>query len=139
MRQKLIFSVLLLILVIGLFFLILRNTQSTTSNYQKIETSTDTTAIENGVHINTGLIEAEGLHLVIAHCTSCHSAKLITQNRLSKEGWQETIKWMQETQNLWDLGNDEEAVVNYLAKNYAPTDIGRRASLKNIEWYSLKD
>ena len=93
--------------------------------------------IENGVHVRTGFIEDDGLMLVVNNCTNCHSSKLVTQNRMSKERWLATIRWMQEAQNLWDLGANEEAIVNYLAKNYAPTSKGRRQNLKNIDWYEL--
>ncbi len=94
--------------------------------------------IENGIHLRTGFAEGAGLQLVINNCTTCHSAKLVTQNRMSKEQWKSTIRWMQETQNLWDLGANEEAIVNYLATYYAPTEKGRRQNLANIEWYNLK-
>lgn len=94
--------------------------------------------IENGIHVRTGFVDGEGLNLVIANCTNCHSAKLVTQNRMSRERWEATIDWMQKTQNLWDLGENEEAIVNYLATHYAPTSVGRRQNLKNIEWYDLK-
>ena len=94
--------------------------------------------IEDGVHLRTGFVEGDGLRLVINNCTSCHSAKLVTQNRMSKERWLATIRWMQETQNLWDLGANEEAIVNYLATHYAPVKSGRRKNLDNIEWYELK-
>lgn len=94
--------------------------------------------IENGIHVATGFVEDEGMQLVIQNCTSCHSAKLVTQNRLSKEGWQATIKWMQETQNLWPLGPNEEKIIDYLAKNYGPVSKGRRQNLQNIEWYDLE-
>ena len=57
---------------------------------------------------------------------------------MSKERWLATIRWMQETQNLWDLGENETAIVNYLAKNYAPNKVGRRQNLTNIDWYELK-
>lgn len=95
--------------------------------------------IENGIHLRTGFVEGEGLQLVINNCTTCHSAKLVTQNRMSKERWQSTIRWMQETQNLWDLGANEEPIVNYLATHYAHTEKGRRQNLANIEWYNLED
>ncbi|WP_281540619.1 monoheme cytochrome C [Maribacter aestuarii] len=94
--------------------------------------------IENGVHLRTGFVEGEGLRLVINNCTNCHSAKLVTQNRMSKERWLATIRWMQETQNLWDLGVNEEVIVNYLAKYYAPVKNGRRKNLNNIDWYELE-
>ena len=44
---------------------------------------------------------------------------------------------MQETQKLWDLGGDEVVILDYLEKNYAPKEHGRRTPLKNIEWYEL--
>jgi cytochrome c1 len=94
--------------------------------------------IENGIHIRTGLIDAEGLMTVVNNCTNCHSAKLVTQNRMNKERWIATIRWMQETQNLWDLGNNEEIIVNYLVTNYPVKKKGRREILSNVEWYELK-
>ncbi|MFT4662877.1 MAG: hypothetical protein ACI8XB_003170 [Patiriisocius sp.] len=92
--------------------------------------------IENGIHLGTGLKDGDGMFVVIANCTNCHSAKLVTQNSMTAERWNETIKWMQETQNLWDLGENQEVIVNYLVKNYPPKKSGnRRANLANIEWY----
>ncbi len=93
--------------------------------------------IENGIHLATGFVDGEGLTEVIQNCTNCHSAKLVTQNRMTEEGWVATIRWMQETQNLWDLGDQEELIVNYLATNYAPQKKGRREVLTDIEWYTL--
>jgi len=93
--------------------------------------------IQNGIHIRTGFIADDGLNIVISTCTACHSSKLVTQNSATKEGWTDMIRWMQETQNLWDLGDNEEIIVNYLSKNYGPKDIGRRKNLEKIEWYKL--
>ncbi|WP_422857837.1 monoheme cytochrome C [Flagellimonas sp. S174] len=95
--------------------------------------------VENGIHVATGFIDANGLTEVIQNCTNCHSAKLVTQNRMTKEGWVATIRWMQETQNLWDLGKNEEIIVNYLATNYAPDKKGRRDILTDIDWYTLEE
>lgn len=94
--------------------------------------------IENGIHMRTGLVEAEGLMPVVNNCTNCHSAKLITQNRMTKERWIATIRWMQETQNLWDLGANEDIIIDYLVQNYPPQKKGRRQRLNNINWYELK-
>ena len=99
----------------------------------------DEDRIEKGIHVRTGLVEAEGLMTVVNNCTNCHSAKLVTQNRMTAEGWNTTIKWMQETQNLWNLGGNQEIIVNYLVANYPPIAKGRRMILTDIEWYELKD
>lgn len=95
--------------------------------------------IENGIHVRTGFVEGEGLMTVVNNCTNCHSAKLVTQNRMNEEGWRATIVWMQETQNLWDLGKNEDIIVNYLATYYAPEKKGRRQNLADIEWYVLEN
>ena len=80
----------------------------------------------------------EGVEIVINNCTGCHSSKLVTQNRASREGWKATIQWMQKTQNLWELGDNEEIILDYLSKHYAPEEKGRRANLDSIEWYVLE-
>jgi len=54
--------------------------------------------------------------LVLGTCTICHSAKLILQNRMTRERWDETITWMQETQGLWELDADSRGkILDYLA------------------------
>ncbi len=100
----------------------------------------DRDRIVDGIHVRTGLIDAEGMFLVVNNCTNCHSAKLVTQNRMNAERWNETIIWMQETQNLWDLGESQEIIVNYLVTNYPLKKTnGRRTTLTNIDWYDLAD
>lgn len=109
------------------------------AEYVAVVEEDDYDKIENGIHVRTGLVEAEGLMTVVNNCTNCHSAKLVTQNRMNKERWIGTIRWMQETQNLWDLGLNEDIIVDYLVTNYPPENKGRREVLKDIEWYELKD
>lgn len=93
--------------------------------------------ISNGIHLKTGLKDGEGLLIVVAHCTACHSAELLIQNRMNEERWNATIRWMQETQNLWDLGDNQKVIVDYLVNNYPVENKGRRQKLDNIEWYEL--
>jgi hypothetical protein len=95
--------------------------------------------VVDGVHTKTGLIADNGYELVVANCTVCHSSKLVTQNRATREGWESMIRWMQATQKLWDLGENEDIILDYLAKNYAPKATGRRAPLTDIEWYEQED
>lgn len=99
----------------------------------------DPNLVENGIHVRTGFIKAPGMQETVNNCTSCHSAQLVIQNRMDEERWKTTIDWMQKTQGLWDLGENEDVIVNYLAKNYPPSSKGRREALTNIEWYELKD
>lgn len=62
-----------------------------------------------------------GRNLVIAHCTGCHSGKLVLQNRATRQGWEQIIRWMQKKQGLWKLpASDEKQILDYLAAAYAP-------------------
>ena len=89
--------------------------------------------------MQSGLKANDGYLLVQANCTPCHSAKLITQNRATRDGWLSMIRWMQKKQNLWELGENEDKILDYLAANYAPENKGRRENLRDIEWYTLED
>lgn len=96
----------------------------------------DTT--KKGLDPTTGLVIDEALDLVRAHCTACHSSKLITQFSGTRDVWTEKIRWMQRTQNLWDLGESEPPILDYLVKHYGPDGaFDRREPLKDIEWYKL--
>jgi len=87
----------------------------------------------------TGMIVDKDLYMVKAQCTSCHSSKLIVQNRFTRDGWKQKIRWMQAKHNLWDLGETEKQVLDYLEKYYAPTaTLARRQPLKDIKWYKLE-
>lgn len=93
--------------------------------------------VVDGLDMDTGLI-AEGDYLLVkGNCLACHSAKLVTQNRATREGWLEMIHWMQEKQGLWDLGAQEGPILDYLATYYAPEESGRRPPLGEVEWYRL--
>lgn len=107
--------------------------------YAVVPSEDDFDKIENGIHKRTGLKDAEGLMTVVNNCTNCHSAQLVIQNRMNEERWRATILWMQETQNLWDLGKNEDIIVNYLVTNYPPQKKGRREILRNINWYDLSE
>lgn len=86
----------------------------------------------------TGLKVAAGLPLVKAHCTGCHSTKLIGQFKATRQGWLDRIRWMQAKQKLWDLGESEPAILDYLAKNYPPIErVERRPPLNDVVWHRL--
>ena len=122
------------LLVAGLYFLRIQDPEPET-----LPAPEDPNAVVDGVHVRTGLVEGEGMMTVVQHCTACHSAQIIIQNRMDREGWKSTIRWMQETQNLWDLGDNEDIIINYLTTHYPPQKKGRRAPLTDIDWYTLKE
>lgn len=135
-RTLIVLSALILVVAIGSIYFF---ADSDTDLVEIEPLNEDPERIENGVHVRTGFVEAPGMQETINNCTSCHSSQLVIQNRMNKERWASTIDWMQETQNLWDLGANEEIIINYLVKNYPVSSKGRREALTNIEWYELKD
>jgi hypothetical protein len=68
----------------------------------------DTTKIDE----HTGFVMAPNYELLVAHCTGCHSAKLVLQYRGSRTDWLNKIRWMQEKQNLWNLGEAEPLILD---------------------------
>ncbi|MFT5859698.1 MAG: hypothetical protein ACI865_001802 [Flavobacteriaceae bacterium] len=91
----------------------------------------------DGIHVESGLIYDDGYDLVIKNCAGCHSLALVTQNAATHDGWKDVIRWMQKTQGLWELGEAEDPILDYLSKNYAPKEFGRRPNLVIKEWYDL--
>lgn len=78
----------------------------------------------------TGLEIAPGWKQVRAHCGGCHSHTLVTSQRADRETWLDIIRWMQETQNLWQFEPAvEDEILDYLAANYGPRQAHRRAPL----------
>jgi CxxC motif-containing protein (DUF1111 family) len=75
-----------------------------------------------GENAQTALASGEGMELVQANCGACHSLALVTQNRMSRERWISTIRWMQDKQGLWDLGESEARIVDYLQQYYGVTE-----------------
>lgn len=75
----------------------------------------------------TGLVVAPGWLHVRAHCGGCHSHALVTSQRGDRDTWLGVIRWMQDTQNLWQLDPDvENEMLDYLASAYKPVPVRRR-------------
>jgi cytochrome c5 len=115
-----------------------RFAQAAAVDSSAVQASAPADAIVDGKDVETGLIAADGYLTVKQNCTSCHSAKLITQNHLSRDRWEKTIRWMQKNQNLGDLGANEPIILDYLAQYYGAANQGRRKPLETPVWYELE-
>jgi hypothetical protein len=104
---------------------------------EEVVAEVEESVVENGIDVESGLIVDDNYELVKGTCSACHSIDLVIQNSATREGWKDLIVWMQQTQKLWDLGESEALILDYLEKNYAPKEQGRRAPLKDIDWYEL--
>ncbi len=68
--------------------------------------------------------------LIQAHCSACHSLRLVTNQRGDRATWLRLIRWMQATQNLWEFAPEtEQRILDYLERNYPPEAWTRRAPL----------
>jgi len=79
---------------------------------------------------DSGLVIDDNWLIVKAHCGACHSTRLVTQNRGSRQTWLDMIRWMQAGQGLWYFDPQTETnILDYLAKNYPTPDGYRRAPI----------
>ena len=87
-------------------------------------------ALAEDIDDKSGLIKNPGWEHVRAHCGGCHSHALVTSQRADRKTWQEIIRWMQDTQNLWQFQPEVETqILDYLAANYPPQPNRRRAPI----------
>jgi hypothetical protein len=112
-----------------------------TNNEKHLHIPASAHSLVDSVDAETGLALDPNFTLIKAHCTGCHSPKLILQHRFTRDEWLSKIRWMQRNHKLWDLGDSEKIVLDYLAKNYAPNQsaYSRREPLRNVKWYKLEN
>lgn len=68
---------------------------------------------ENGLYID------ENVELVENHCLVCHNSSLIVNMNAGREAWIAAIRWMQESEGLWEIPvDDENKILDYLTKHY---------------------
>lgn len=82
------------------------------------EVASPTIDSESGLKIDA----EENWKLVQAHCGSCHSGRLLVQQSLSREDWLKSIRRMQSNENLWELGDAESTILDYLSENYGTSE-----------------
>jgi cytochrome c len=68
-----------------------------------------------------GLPPGPGREEVYYGCQACHSLRIVVQQGLSRDSWDETLVWMVDEQGMPELEPEEhELILDYLAKNYGP-------------------
>ncbi len=64
----------------------------------------------------------EGRQEVVETCSACHSLRLVVQQRLSQEVWDETLDWMVAEQGMPALEPlARRRILNYLSTHLNPT------------------
>lgn len=68
-----------------------------------------------------GLPDGAGQEATFYACNACHSVRLVTQQRLSRQRWDGLLDWMVEEQGMAPLPPEERALVlDYLAAQLNP-------------------
>ena len=84
-------------------------------------------ALAADIDTDTGLVTTTGWEDVRAHCGGCHAYSVVTNQRANRDAWLDMIRWMQRTQNLWQIPDEiETRILDYLAENYGPDEAARQ-------------
>ena len=66
-------------------------------------------------------VAEEGATEAHAYCTVCHSGRLVVQQGLTREGWEEVLEYMVEEHGMNPIdGPDHERILGYLSTHYGP-------------------
>jgi hypothetical protein len=69
----------------------------------------------------TAFPEGEHRDDVFYFCTACHSSRLVSNQAMSRERWDDTLTWMTERHGMPPLaGEERERVLDYLTAAFGP-------------------
>lgn len=75
----------------------------------------------------------ENWKLIKPNCTMCHSERLLIQQQLDRKNWLKAIRRMQSKENLWDLGDNEPKILDYLSTFYGASDKTRNQKVRRAQ------
>lgn len=65
------------------------------------------------------LVDAPGVEVTYYTCVACHSERIVAQQGLSREHWDEMLEWMVEEQGMSEIDEpDRTEILDYLAEHY---------------------
>ena len=65
-------------------------------------------------------------------CTGCHGFRLVSNQGMSRERWDETLTWMTTRHNMPDVqGAERDLILAYLAQHYPPKAPARGGGFRN--------
>jgi len=65
------------------------------------------------------LFDAPGVEETFYTCTACHSERIVAQQGLTRDGWDEVLVWMVEEQGMYEIDDpDRSTILDYLATYY---------------------
>jgi hypothetical protein len=118
-------------------FIIRQDKNPNSTSEKEITTASNPHIDSKIIDEETGLIMDANLEVVVVNCIACHSAHLITYTSADSSQWHDMIKWMQQTQGLWDLGNDEKSIIEYLSQHYGPSNRQNQSEEITTTWHEI--
>lgn len=65
------------------------------------------------------LFDAPGVEATFYTCTACHSERIVAQQGLARDDWDELLEWMVEEQGMAEIEEPERTeILDYLAAHY---------------------
>ena len=69
---------------------------------------------------------APGRDETFAMCSACHAFRLVSNQAMTRDQWDDTLTLMTKRHNMPDIrGADRDLILDYLAAHYAPRTPGR--------------
>jgi hypothetical protein len=65
-------------------------------------------------------------------CTACHAYRLVSNQGMTRDRWDETLTWMTERHGMPDIqGEDRDLILDYLASHHPPKAPVQTGGFKN--------
>ena len=78
------------------------------------------------------LPEGLGREETFGMCSACHAYRLVSNQGMTRERWDETMTWMTQRHGMPDIrGADRDLILDYLARNHPPRAPARGGGFRN--------
>jgi mono/diheme cytochrome c family protein len=78
------------------------------------------------------LPEGPGREETFGMCSACHAYRLVSNQGMTRERWDETMTWMTQRHGMPDIqGADRDLILDYLARNHPPRAPARGGGFRN--------
>lgn len=78
------------------------------------------------------LPEGPGRDETFGMCTACHGYKLVSNQGMTRDQWDETLTWMTERHGMPNIqGTDRDLILDYLATHHPPKAPARAGGFRN--------
>ncbi len=78
------------------------------------------------------LPEGPGREETFGLCSACHAYRVVSNQGMTRERWDETMAWMTQRHGMPDIqGADRDLILDYLARHHPPRAPARGGGFRN--------